>query len=575
MDPTDATAPAQQQADANALVAPATVKIKFLTQTRPDDYDADYFRRLRALYEGGKKLLGDHALLAEILPKHRSEHAQVYRERQRRAFYVGYAAEIIDHIVAALMAEPVRPCLDDGKTDDETPLPPFYAELTEDVSPAGGEKRTLHEFIRDRVLEALITRRAWALVDLPDTQSEQFVDRGEQEHAGALDAYFVPLPTESVVDWEQDEDGELSMAVIYTCEAKRTGIDSGRAATRHRWRIYTRENWALYEFVETNENKLEPEKSAELVGGVGTHSFGRVPVVQMVLPPGLWAMNKLEGPAREHFNKRNQLAWGETQSLLPELYEFLAPEGPSGGVIPGENQQDPGRATSQPRGQGYVQQRGAEDKAAFVGPDADPFKEARASCSELRDEMHRVMHQMALSADNSGAALKRSAESKQQDAAATGVVLGALGQLARKFVCALYEMASLGRKDTAQQGKWHCEGLDRFDAIAPDAIIDRMVNDSTIGKDIPSATFQKLATMQRVEALLESITPDQREQIEKELEENITPESVAPIDPLDMAAAMGGDPMADDVGGAPPMKPGLPKPPQAAPKKPPRPAPKK
>lgn len=549
---TEATAP--QSAEPVTFSAPASVKIKVLQQTRPDDYDAQYTRRLRALYEGGKKLLSDGVLLAEIFPAHRAEHPNVYRERVRRAFYVSYAAEIIDHIVAALMAEPVRPCLDDGTTDDETPLPPFYEELTEDVSPAGGEKRTLHEFLRERVLEALVTKKAWALVDLPDTGSQEFASRKEQEDAGGDRAYFLPLATESVIDWETDDDGELLMAVVYTTSSRRLGIAGDRSATTHKWRIYTREAWALYEFVETPSNTIDPEKEARLAAE-GAHTFGRVPLLAMTLPPGLWAMNKLEGPAREHFNKRNMLAWGEAQSLLPELYEFLGPEGVSGGVIPSENQQDASRATTQPRGQGYVQQRGAEDKAEFVGPSAEPFKEARSSCAELRDEMHRVMHQMALSADNSGAALKRSAESKQQDAAATGVVLGALGQLARKFVCALYEMAALGRADAEVQGKWHCDGLDRFDALAPDAIIERMVNDSTIGEKVPSATYQRLANMQRVEAVLEGLTPDQREQIEKELEENITPESVAPVDPMDMMGAMGGDPMADDVS-PPPPKPG-------------------
>jgi hypothetical protein len=75
-------------------------------QTRHDSYDADYWQRLRAFYAGGKKLFSNERLMAEIFPKHRDELEQIYEERKKRAHYVPYAGEIIDHIVAALCAQP-------------------------------------------------------------------------------------------------------------------------------------------------------------------------------------------------------------------------------------------------------------------------------------------------------------------------------------------------------------------------------------------------------------------------------------------------------------------------------------
>ena len=73
--------------------------------------------------------------------------------------------------------------------------------------------------------------------------------------------------------------------------------------------------------------------------------------------------------------------------------------------------EDADRSKNQSRGPGYVQERGHQDKAEWVGPSPEPFKEARLSLNELRDDMHRVMHMMAMAVSQNTTALGRSAAS--------------------------------------------------------------------------------------------------------------------------------------------------------------------
>lgn len=506
-----------------------------LRQTH-DDYDADYWQELRALYEGGKTLLRNDKLMSRLFPPHRAEHDGLYTERKRRALYIPYPAEIIDHLVAGVTSDPISMAIG-GDQEKPEPLPEFYAEFVEDVSPDGGSRVSLNEHLSDQLRMALQTLCAWTLVDLPPPG--QYPSLADQENAGALRAYAVAIDPESVIDWEVDANGQFLWVMIHVVERRRATIDASRSQIVERWTYYTRDEWVRYERAR-DINKPFDDKDVIPEADRGAHSFGQVPLLRLALPEGLWAMNKMASVAREHFNKRSALAWGEFQSLLPELYEFLGPEGGAKGVRIGENQEDPSRGTNQRRGQGFVQQRGHEDRAEFVGPDVAPFNEARQSCDALRDDMHRVMHQMALSAANNSAALKRSAESKQQDTAAVEIVLRELGRLGRKFAEAILNMVSLGRREETIANEWVAKGMAEFDSVTvSDSLKDALDIDML---RIESATFRKRHRMQIARAVLEGkVSPEDLDEIEKELDENITDESVAPgVGMLDPQAAIDG-----------------------------------
>lgn len=541
--------------------APVTSGLTYgvLRQTSPC-YDAGYWRRLRAFYKGGKHLLRDKELMAEVFPRHRDEIDEVYKERCKRAFYMPYAGEIVDHILAALTAEPLVATLE-GAEEGE-PLPDFYDGFVKDCSPPGGEEVSINQLVRKAMLEAMQVQCAWVFYDAervvgPDGQPLKFYSRADEIKAGASKIYADLLLAETVIDWEEGPNRELEWAVIHTMECKRGGLAGRRDTVTERWVYWTPVDWEKFEIKYPKSKPPRDEDPVTRVDGA-FHTHGKVPLRRLILPDGLWVMEKLEGLAREHFNKRSGLSWAEFQSLFSELYEFLGPEVSSKGAIIGENQEDPGRALAQTRGQGYVQVRGKDDEAKFVGPDSSSFAQALASCTDVRDEMHRVTHQMKLSVDNSAAALTRSGESKAHDKAAETVVLTYLGLLCREFLKGLMKDVSTARKELELVERWDVKGMEKFDDVATSDVVDQAV--LLEGVSIPSPTFQRRFKSNLARAVLGSeASPEDLEQIEAELEKNVTddqydPTAIAEKEQADLEAQMALK-AGTELGGKPKGKP--------------------
>ena len=276
----------------------------------------------------------------------------------------------------------------------------------------------------------------------------------------------------------------------------------------------------------------------------GPHSFKRVPMVRIDVGDGLWAMDNIEGACREHLNSRNNLAWYARQAANQELYEFLGPEDETDQAPVGENQQSATRAVDKPRGPGYVQERGKDDDAKYVGPDMASFAEMRTLCGEIRDEIHRVTHQMALAADNSAAALGRSAESKGADKASAVVVFEALGALCRKFAEDLLNIVSTGRGDETLVNQWQASGMAKFDAISVDAFVTQAVDLATVTLHSPhAARLYELSLWKSV--LGDEASEEDFKIIKEELADNITSESMQPLPKVDMSGDFKGSKPGD------------------------------
>jgi hypothetical protein len=516
-------------------VPPQVLKYETLKQCHPD-YCGGYLNRLWALYEGGKSLLGNGQLLREICPRNRQEHEKVYEKRLAMAFYAGTAGEIVDTLVATILGDPIRVGIGEKLTLDD-----WYSNFVRNVSPKGAPRVELQEFVREHAKSLLVTGDSWVRVDVPPAGN--YTNRADQEKAGALDAFLVTIPTGCVTDWEEADDGSLNWIMVYSTATPRGGLTGTRNTIVHRWAYYDRVSWATYECAQKVGEPIQDNQDIPIVRS-GSHTFGCVPVVRKQVPKGLWAMDTLESLAREHFNKRSDLAWAEKQALLPELYEFLGPEQAAGAMPIGENQGNARRATSQPRGQGYVQERGAGDKAQFVGPDVAPFAEARKSCSEIRDEMHRVMHLMALSQATSASALGRSADSKKADQQATNIVAGELGKQLREHMTAIFEMVSIARGDVANKDKWKAAGAAQFSATSVGDVVAVAESVETI--TIKSPTFHRIHQAATAEAILgERATPEALKAIADELAKNITDEDMAPVETKEKVDLGGKDKKAE------------------------------
>lgn len=520
------------------MAFPKAIKFSILKE-RNSEWNGDFWRTCRALYAGGPTLLGDQDILKRCMPRHNAEIDSVYKERLSRAFYIPYPGSIIDKIVSELTGKPVvverspvneeiYPNGSKNEERDESPLPDFYKGFFEDCSKPGGKKTSINQLAREQILTALQCRTAWTLIDLPKAPEEGYVSLAEQEKAGALQAYACPIAPENVVDWEEDESGEFTFVLIQEVSCKRDGIGGKRNMVKMTWRYYTPDEFAVYvlEYDKLKFPQGPTDRMEALLTEQGTHTFGRVPVRRLCLPEGLWAMGKLEAMARAHLNQRNALSWGQLKAMFPVPILYAQAPNPMD-----PTSEDAGR-TNQRTGPGYLWVLAEKDRMEYLSPDTSPYVVASADLDRIRDEMHRVLHHMAMSVDNSGAALQRSAESKAIDQVAASVILKALGVLVREHLEDVYSTVIAGRKES-ESVSICAKGMDAFE----DTTLTQLVTDavSMQALNIPSATLQRKWFIKIAKAALgPDATPDEIQEIIDELEENMSSEMFAKTTEADL-----------------------------------------
>lgn len=505
---------------------PATVPYKTLAEAQHPDYDAAYWRRCQALYAGGRKLLADAEVMAEVFPKHLKEEPDTYKERCKRAYYIPYPGEILDAITAALTAQEVTLTCEPESPDE------FYLDFQEDCSRPGGARMSFNQLLRQQVQTALVKRTAWTLIDLPQAPPEGYQSLEAQQAAGGLDAYACPIDPEMVRDWEEDDAGDLVWALVKHSSRRRSGLVGNRDNVREVYTYYTRTGWARY-VVEYDKDTPPADDAPIACEDSGDHSFKRVPLDRLTLPEGLWAMGKIESLAVAHLNKRNALSWAELKSLFPVPVAYLGPADPLSPVTDSDD-----RATAQVHGPGHMRVMGKDDRMEFFGPPTEAFSMAKEDLDGLRDEMHRVLHHMALSVDNSGAALQRSAESKSIDQAAAAVVLRALGYYVREHAIRVMQAVSNGRGDEGLN--WAAQGMEKFDDATVGDLVAEAVNLEAVS--IPSATFQVLHKFALAKRILgTNATDEELAMVKDELEGSITQEAYeTAMDPVAQAGAVAG-----------------------------------
>lgn len=494
----------------NEKIDPLTGAIPYglLAKRKHPTYHADFWARARAFYKGGVHLLEDEKMMNRVFPKHVKENDQVYGMRKKLAHYTNHSGAIVNHLLGKLFTDPIR--LQAKPEEDD-----FYKEFQKDCSPPEGKEVSLNDLVGKVLLSAAQCQIGYALVEMPSNHKEEFASQAEQEKAGALGAWCVEVAPESVLDWELDKAGEYKWALLGFVDRHRPTVFEDRNTITENYWLYTPEGFMHWK-IEYREGEEPKDDKIYTPEAAGEHTFGKVPLARLCLPDGLWIMSKLESLAREYFNKRNALSWAEFKALMPVLYEFIDP-----GVMPNLSGPggDEGRATNQTRSPAHVQQRqaapGQGDKAEWIAPPDAPFSHALDSCNSIRDEMHRVVQQMALSADTKGAMLRRSGDSKKQDAVALDVVLGEYGKLARQFVIHLLQLVERGRNDKPRE--WTASGLSEFDSMSSDALIEEEVMLDTV--EIPSPTFKaerKKIVVRKV--LGDSVSEEKLAEIDEQIE---------------------------------------------------------
>lgn len=507
-----------------------SIKYKRLKQCHPR-VDLMRLRVLKALYRGGAHLLKDEQIMTAIFPKYSYEKDVVYKERKNRAFYENLFGLVINQMSAGLAQDPIR--LVPQVNEPGATVTDFWQEFQKcatSIDDDLGEHKSLDQVVRDWAVEGLTCGWSWLQIELPSPDGEA-TSRAEQDYAGDLNAYLCSWPTDQITDWEE-RDGSLLWLRTYECVQSAETPDASRDDKTHRWTIWSAEECTVYEIVESksltspkplpsDDDMIQPKETQQ-------HNFGRVPWIKLDFCEAgtyLHVGDFIESSCRSYFNRTNGEAFQWTQYNFQQLYEFLGPEQPGLDDDVSDAQKDPGRATRGKRGPGQVHVRGQDDEAKFIGPDMAGADAGRQATQDLRDSILRMVTQMALSQDTSGAMLRRSGESKAQDAQAQMILLGAIGKRLVSGVNKIIYVVSDIRIE-APEDIPNVEGYASFSITDVDSAVAMAVQLEQVS--IPSATFQVERKFQLATLVLgDSVKPEMAEQIHTELGEAITQEDLA------------------------------------------------
>lgn len=497
-----------------------------LRQKHPE-WDGKLWELLDVLYEGGFDVSSDSARLDQMLPKSANESSVNHDERKKSACYINYMGDVVDFFGAQLFTKTLTVL--PGEKMPKAKLEP-YEEFSED---ADGKGHSLQELISKVFLSAAVTRKAIVAVDFP--RNIEPAASLLEERKGKMDRprAFLVDPS-ALLDWKKADDGTYEWAVLYRATCDRDSPESQRDKITYEWKVWRMvagvARWQRFAVTKEKGDQHVPKDEDEIpLVDEDVTSFKRVPLVDFMLPKGLWIGNKIGPMVLEHFRRRTTLVTSQAKSLHAIPVIALGPEiGAAQGKMPSEAQQDPSRG-SDPIGQfdqkGWVK-TGADDKVYFAEPDGGAYEVEAKQIDRLVDEIFRVSHLMAQSVAATSQAMQRSGASKVEDRNATEVVLEALGDKLGKFAVRIYDTIAQAMGDDVF---WVAKGLSDFRIRDRKQVVEEGKSVSSIA--IPSKTFKKNYFTQIALRLLDDISPEDEQAIRLELEEAAEKEDNAP-DPL-------------------------------------------
>lgn len=496
------------------------MKYKVLNRCHPE-YNAGQYSELCDLYKGGWQILQN---AQHYLPKAVSESDNRYRQRLKEASYIPYFGEIIDFFVSNLFAQDLTVTPPSDAEHPETPgtIPDekYYSEFYRNADRAG---TPFADVLKEAFRDAIIYRRSAICVDYPESKNNA-ADRAEEDRLGLADAYIYHTPAEELHNWKRDDYGNLEWVIVKRCYMDDSDPYAEEQLCVDEFTVWSfdKDGYAVWKtFTVKYKPESPPNGNTDVeVTDSGETKFRAIPILIMEIPEGLWVGNKVGPLCKEHFRRRSLLNAAEAISMMAIPYAKLAPEtGSFQGALPSEAQQDPHRGddiVGKFKSDGYIV-LGSEDDIGFVEPVGNAYNIVDKELQELRDEMFRVVHQMAQGvATSSGGALRRSGMSKIKDSEATVIILGEYGRIVRRFAEKIYKTISDSRNEDVY---WIARGLDTFEVDQRQQIIDEATKVDMI--NIPSVTFKTEYKTLLAFQLLGNVHSNIQQAIREEIREGV------------------------------------------------------
>lgn len=472
------------------------MQLKLLRATNPD-YDSDTWADYWALYSGGETW---QKRAKRFLPPNPQEADDQYYQRLKAAHYRSYLGPIVDYFVSFLFtSQLVIRAQADGKTAD---VDEYYLRIKEDCD---GQGTDLVDLLKTRLTRALVDGASYMLVDFPSDGGQRPASVADWRDRGLDGAKIRPIDRAAMLDWEADENGRLLWAIVYECTSPRPTPLDRRDGKLHKWRVYDRQLVKTYELYQERGAFLDEEQSVQLVES-RPHGLQAVPIVKLTPPCGMWIADRVASAQKEHCALSNANTWMIRRTCY---------------AMPVFKLKD--KSNVPKMGAGYYMMIGADEEFTWSAPDSTPFDSIRQEVASQKDEIFRTVHQMAQGVDNSAAAVGRSGESKQADAASTRVMLEALGSCVREAVGRVYSMLSAGR---GEEYHWSIEGLGGYRVDDAELLLTAI--GQVVLMDIPSPTFAKEIRARAALSMLPDADQAIKDTIRLEIEDNFVPESVLP-----------------------------------------------
>ena len=210
---------------------------------------------LEASYKGGRGWFKDNIF------RYIKEGDREYKDRVERAYRFNHTRETVDLVNKYLFRAPIA-----RKRED---APKAVQKFWEKIDNTGLD---IDEFMRIVGLRNSVYGRPWIVID---NRVTDIPENASQADVNGVDLYAYLVPPQQVPDYAFDDTGELLWVLIE--EHVRDDADpiNGSGKTCKRYRLWTRYEWILIEFVKG------PGKSGGRweQTGAGVHDLGLVPVI--------------------------------------------------------------------------------------------------------------------------------------------------------------------------------------------------------------------------------------------------------------------------------------------------------
>lgn len=369
-----------------------------------ENYHEESLLEYEALYQGGDFA---KAFYKRWLPKKFNEMDDAYKDRVALATYVNHVGSIIDFYASLLFADPPR--VEGFQNSD------YYTKFLSNVD---GRGTSWAGFWKDIFVKLVVFGRAFIWVDLPQkTQTASIPSsRAEQEKLGLLDVRLLSYGKE-VYYWRDNDYGKLQYMLFRELSVERPSILS-KPETYKTWTylddIIIRQ-WRAKASVGKREDgsvnvTLEGDEASETLSV--EHKYGIMPVVRIELPDGLWMAQKLRDPAIAYFRAQNDhdFSLSRAAHATPYFKNMFA-----------DKEFKPAA--------GYGIRLGKDDEAGYLEPSGKSFLYTENNIGIKKDEIYRVIHQMALAADSDASRVRLSGDSKREDWRATEIILVSYGDI--------------------------------------------------------------------------------------------------------------------------------------------------